>query len=55
MIRKFLTAAALLAGLAAPLSAQSLAKDVFGNFRGASQGPPVSIGYYSKGCGQNFA
>jgi len=55
VIRKFLTAAALLAGLAAPLSAQSLAKDVFGNFRGASQGPPVSIGYYSKGCGQGFA
>lgn len=54
MIRKILTAAALIAGLAAPALADPLAKDVFGSFRGSSQGPPVAIGYYSKGCGQGF-
>lgn len=54
MIRKILTAAALIAGLAAPVMADPLAKDVFGSFRGPSAGPPVAIGYYSKGCGQGF-
>ncbi|CAM3525751.1 penicillin-insensitive murein endopeptidase [Paracoccus nototheniae] len=54
MIRKTLTAAALLLGLALPASAQQLAKDVFGSFRGPSQGPAVSIGNYSQGCGQGF-
>ena len=54
MIRKFLTAAAIMVGLALPAAADPLAKDVFGSFRGGSQGPPVSIGFYSKGCGQGF-
>ncbi|WP_295048698.1 penicillin-insensitive murein endopeptidase, partial [uncultured Paracoccus sp.] len=58
MIRKFLTAAAativVVAGLALPASADPLAKDVFGGFRSAAQGPAVSIGFYSKGCGQGF-
>ena len=54
MIRKFLAAAAILAGLAMPASADPLAKDVFGGFPTASQGPAVSIGFYSKGCGQGF-
>ena len=54
MIRKFLTMAALAAGLALPAHAEPLAKDVFGSFRSASGGPPVSIGFYSKGCGQGF-
>lgn len=58
MIRKFLTVAALVAGLIAPTAnpaaADPLAKDVFGSFRTASEGPPVSIGFYSKGCGQGF-
>lgn len=58
MIRNILTAAAMMLGLglgmAGPASADPLAKDVFGNFRGSSQGPPVSIGFYSQGCGQGF-
>lgn len=54
MIRKFLTAAAIVAGLVMPASADPLAKDVFGSFQSASQGPAVSIGFYSKGCGQGF-
>ena len=54
MIRKFLTAASILAGLALPASAEPLAKDVFGSFRSPAQGPALSIGYYSKGCGQGF-
>ncbi len=54
MIRKFLTVAALAMGLAAPAMSEPLAKDVFGQFRSASQGPAVSIGFYSKGCGQGF-
>ena len=54
MIRKFLTAAAIVAGLVIPASADPLAKDVFGSFRSASQGPAVSIGFYSRGCGQGF-
>lgn len=54
MIRKFLTVAALTMGLAAPAMSEPLAKDVFGQFRSASQGPAVSIGFYSKGCGQGF-
>lgn len=54
MIRKFLTMAALAVGLAVPAHADPLAKDVFGAFRTASDGPPVSIGFYSKGCGQGF-
>nr|WP_241865504.1 penicillin-insensitive murein endopeptidase [Paracoccus salsus] len=43
-----------MAGLAAPAMSDPIAKDVFGSFRNASQGPAVSIGYYSKGCGQGF-
>lgn len=54
MIRKILTAAALCAGLASPAMSDPLAKDVFGAFRSASQGPAVSLGYYSQGCGQGF-
>jgi penicillin-insensitive murein endopeptidase len=54
VIRKFLTVAALAMGLAAPAMSEPLAKDVFGQFRSASQGPAVSIGFYSKGCGQGF-
>ena len=54
MIRKTLTAAAVLMGLAFPASAQSLAKDVFGAFRTASGGPAVSIGNYSQGCAQGL-
>lgn len=54
MIRKTLTAAAVLIGLALPASAQSLAKDVFGAFRTASGGPAVSIGNYSQGCAQGL-
>lgn len=58
MIRKIMTAAGLVLGLvvgmAGPSTADPLAKDVFGSFRGASQGPPVSIGFYSRGCGQGF-
>lgn len=54
MIRKILTAAALTIGMASPGMSDPLAKDVFGSFRGPSQGPGVSIGYYSQGCGQGF-
>ncbi|MDB6178887.1 penicillin-insensitive murein endopeptidase [Paracoccus sp. Z330] len=54
MIRKFLTAAAVIAGLAMPALAEPLAKDVFGHFSTPSQGPAVSIGYYSKGCAQGL-
>nr|WP_252733890.1 penicillin-insensitive murein endopeptidase [Paracoccus marinaquae] len=49
-----MTAAALILGLASPALSEPLAKDVFGGFRSASQGPAVSIGFYSKGCGQGF-
>lgn len=54
MIRKTLTAAAVLMGLALPASAQSLAKDVFGAFRTPSAGPAVAIGNYSQGCAQGL-
>lgn len=54
MIRKILTIATLALGLAAPAGANPLAKDVFGGFRTASQGPAVSIGYYSQGCAQGM-
>ncbi|MDP5308514.1 penicillin-insensitive murein endopeptidase [Paracoccus spongiarum] len=54
MIRKILTAAAIMAGLALPAQSDPLAKDVFGSFRAASQGPAVAVGFYSKGCGQGF-
>ncbi|MDP0930167.1 penicillin-insensitive murein endopeptidase [Paracoccus onubensis] len=54
MIRKIITTAALIVGLASPVMADPLAKDVFGQFRSASQGAAVSIGYYSQGCGQGF-
>ncbi len=54
MIRKVLTVAALLTGLATPALTEPLAKDVFGRFRTASQGPAMSLGFYSKGCGQGF-
>ena len=64
MIRKILTALALGAGMAAtglmapglvaPAMADPLARDVFGGFAAASQGPAVSLGNYSRGCGQGF-
>lgn len=54
MIRKFFIAAALIIGTASPGMSDPLAKDVFGSFNGPSQGPAVSIGYYSQGCGQGF-
>lgn len=54
MIRKIFTATALIIGMATPTLSEPLAKDVFGSFRGPSQGPAVSIGYYSQGCGQGF-
>lgn len=54
MIRKTLTAAAVLLGLSLPVAAQTLAKDVFGNFRSASGGPAVSIGNHSQGCAQGL-
>lgn len=54
MIRKIFTAAALIIGMASPTMSEPLAKDVFGSFRGPSQGAPVSIGFYSQGCGQGF-
>ena len=52
MIKKALTAAALMLGLALPAAADPLAKDVFGAFSRASQGAAVSIGFYSQGCAQ---
>jgi penicillin-insensitive murein endopeptidase len=54
VIRKALIAAAMMAGLAVPAFADPLAKDVFGSFRRASDGPPVSIGFYSNGCAQGM-
>ncbi|WP_265501711.1 penicillin-insensitive murein endopeptidase [Paracoccus beibuensis] len=54
MIKKTLTAAALMLGLALPAAADPLAKDVFGSFRSPSQGPAVSIGNYSQGCAQGL-
>lgn len=54
MIRKMITALCLAAGLAVPAAADPLAKDVFGAFRQAAGGPPVSIGFYSKGCAQGL-
>ncbi|MDO5648616.1 penicillin-insensitive murein endopeptidase [Paracoccus sp. (in: a-proteobacteria)] len=54
MIRKTLTAAAMMLGMALPVAADPLAKDVFGSFRTPSQGPAVSIGYYSQGCAQGM-
>lgn len=54
MILKLVTAAALALGLAAPALSEPLAKDVFGHFRNGSQGPAVSIGFYSKGCAQGL-
>lgn len=54
MIKKTLTAAALMLGMALPAAADPLAKDVFGSFRSPSQGPAVSIGNYSQGCAQGL-
>ena len=54
MIKKTLTAAAVMLGLALPAAADPLAKDVFGSFRTPSQGPAVSIGFYSQGCAQGM-
>ncbi|MBM3603221.1 MAG: penicillin-insensitive murein endopeptidase [Alphaproteobacteria bacterium] len=54
MIKKTLTAAALMLGLALPATADPLAKDLFGAFRSPSQGPAVAIGYYSQGCAQGM-
>lgn len=53
-MKKILTAAALMFGLALPAAADPLAKDVFGAFRTPSQGPAVAIGYYSQGCAQGL-
>lgn len=53
-MKKILTAAALMLGLALPAAADPLAKDVFGAFRTPSQGPAVAIGYYSQGCAQGL-
>ncbi|WP_304616052.1 penicillin-insensitive murein endopeptidase [Paracoccus sp. (in: a-proteobacteria)] len=53
-MKHMLKAAALVLGLAAPASADPLAKDVFGAFRTPSQGPAVSIGFYSQGCAQGM-
>lgn len=51
MIRKILTTAAILVGMALPAAAQSpLAKDVFGRVGGPTGGNAVAIGSYSKGC-----
>ncbi|MDO5621721.1 MAG: penicillin-insensitive murein endopeptidase [Paracoccus sp. (in: a-proteobacteria)] len=53
MIRKILTtisAAVLATGLALPADAQQLAKDVFGSFAAANQGPASPIGGYARGC-----
>lgn len=50
MIRKFLTAAAMIGALALPASADPLAKDVFGAAPGPTGGNAVAIGFYSKGC-----
>lgn len=50
MIRTFLTAAALAVAAALPVSADPLAKDVFGTTPGPTGGAPAAIGFYSKGC-----
>lgn len=51
MIRKILTTAAVLIGMALPASAQSpLAKDVFGRVGGPTAGNAVAVGTYNKGC-----
>lgn len=53
MIRKFLTAAILALtglGMAQPIQADPLAKDVFGATPGPTAGQPASIGFYSMGC-----
>lgn len=50
MIRKTLTAAAMLLSLALPAAAAPLAKDVFGNVPGPTGGTPAAFGTYSKGC-----
>ncbi|MFV0411110.1 MAG: penicillin-insensitive murein endopeptidase [Paracoccus sp. (in: a-proteobacteria)] len=50
MIRKFVLTIAAVAGLAAPVMADPLAKDVFGHEPGPTGGKPVAIGTYSKGC-----
>ena len=50
MIRTFLTAAALAVAAALSVSADPLAKDVFGAFRQSNGGPSGAFGGYSKGC-----
>lgn len=50
MIRKILTTAAALIGLAIPTHAEPLAKDVFGALRSANRGASQPIGFYSNGC-----
>jgi penicillin-insensitive murein endopeptidase len=50
VIRTFLTAAALAVAAALPVSADPLAKDVFGTTPGPTGGAPAAIGFYSKGC-----
>lgn len=53
-MKRILTAAAIMLGLALPAAADPLARDVFGAFRTPSHGPAVSIGYYSQGCAQGM-
>ncbi len=53
-IRRMLTAAAAALTMTLPAAADPLAKDVFGAFGSASQGPAVSIGNYSRGCAQGL-
>ncbi|NHF73075.1 penicillin-insensitive murein endopeptidase [Paracoccus xiamenensis] len=50
MIRKFILTAAAVVGLAAPVLAEPLAKDVFGHAPGPTAGAPVAVGSYSRGC-----
>ncbi|MDO5641223.1 MAG: penicillin-insensitive murein endopeptidase [Paracoccus sp. (in: a-proteobacteria)] len=50
MIRKFILTVAAIAGMALPLAADPLAKDVFGAAPGPTGGAPASFGSYSRGC-----
>ena len=50
MIRKILTTAAALIGLAMPVNAEPLAKDVFGRVAGPTGGRPAVIGTFNRGC-----
>ena len=50
MIRKIVTTAIVLAGLAFPAHSDPLAKDVFGRVAGPTGGVAAAFGSYSKGC-----